>query len=298
MSIALAVDMGGTKVEAALVDGQGRLHEGSRARRHTGPEADATALREALREVITAALGALGHESLHGIGIGSAGPIQQPGGTITPFNMPQATGFPLRETVSSLVAEVLGHSVPAVLALDGGCIALAESWLGATASAACSFTLVVSTGIGGGFVAGGRYIAGAGGNAGHIGQLRIDGGELLERAASGPASVAWARAQGWDGQSGEELARSAADGDATARAAIERSARLVGFGLAEVATLVDLDIIAIGGGFSFVSDDYVELVQRALRERAVHDYSRATRVLRAALGVNAPLIGAAALVLR
>ena len=59
-----------------------------------------------------------------------------------------------------------------------------------------------------------------------------------------------------------------------------------------------LDVVAIGGGFSRVSDDYIDLVQQALTASAVHSYSQATRVVRSGLGDEGPLIGAAALVLR
>ena len=97
---------------------------------------------------------------------------------------------------------------------------------------------------------------------------------------------------------GEDLARDAAAGDAIARAAIERSAKAVGEALADAATLVDLDMVAIGGGFSRVSADYIDLVQQALTASAAHEYSRRTRVVRSGLGDEGPLIGAAALVLR
>lgn len=128
--------------------------------------------------------------------------------------------------------------------------------------------------------------------------MRREGGLTLEEIASGPASAAWAQAQGWTGATGEDLARDAAAGDPIARAAIERSARAVGEALADAATLVDLDVVAIGGGFSRVSDDYIDLVQQALTASAVHAYSQATRVVRSGLGDEGPLIGAAALVLR
>ena len=149
-----------------------------------------------------------------------------------------------------------------------------------------------------GFVVDGAYIPGATGNAGHLGQVRREGGLTLEEIASGPASAAWAQQQGWSGATGEDLARDAAAGDAVARAAIERSARAVGEALADAATLVDLDVVAIGGGFSRVSDDYIDLVQGALTASAVHGYSQRTRVVRSGLGDEGPLIGAAALVLR
>lgn len=296
---ALAVDVGGTKMEAALVAEDGTLVQGSRSRQATGREATVESLNAAVVAIVAHALAALPADAeLVGAGVGSAGPIDRSAGAIMPVNMPLARGFGLEEAVHVAASAVLGHDVPTTLGHDGGALALAESWLGATQGAGASLSIVVSTGVGGGFVANGAYIPGATGNAGHLGQVRREGGLTLEEIASGPASAAWAQQQGWTGATGEDLARDAAAGDAVARAAIERSAREVGEALADAATLVDLDVVAIGGGFSRVSADYIDLVQQALAASAAHEYSRRTRVVRSGLGDEGPLIGAAALVLR
>ncbi|MBO0980846.1 ROK family protein [Microbacterium sp. SD291] len=299
MQYALAVDIGGTKMEAALVRGDGTVVDGSRSRRPTGREATSDSLHAAVAAIVSHALAALpdGAE-LAGAGIGSAGPVDRTDGTILPVNMPLARGFALVESVRTAASAVLGRDVPTTLGHDGGALALAESWLGATQDAGASLSIVVSTGVGGGFVVNGAYIPGATGNAGHLGQVRREGGLTLEEIASGPASAAWAQQQGWAGNTGEDLAKDAAAGVAVARAAIERSARAVGEALADAATLVDLDVVAIGGGFSRVSADYIDLVQQALTASAAHEYSRRTRVVRSGLGDEGPLIGAAALVLR
>lgn len=297
--VALAVDVGGTKLEAALVRADGTVVDGTRSRRPTGPDATFDSLSAAVEEVVAHAVAGRGPEDeLVGAGIGSAGPVDREQGTISPVNMPQARGFDLRGAVRDAASAALGGPVPTVLAHDGGCLALAESWLGATRGAAASLSIVVSTGVGGGFVVDGRYLPGSSGNAGHLGQVHATPELTVEQVASGPASVAWARTQGWTGTQGEDLARDAAAGDPIARAAIERSARTVGAALADASTLVDLEVVAIGGGFSRVSADYVELVQAALSATAAHDYSRRTRVVRSGLGDEGPLIGAAALVLR
>lgn len=296
---ALAVDVGGTKMEAALVSEDGALVDGSRSRQVTGREATPASLNAAVVAIVEHALAALPADAeLVGAGIGSAGPVDRTRGEIMPVNMPLARGFGLVEAVATAAAVVLGREIPTTLGHDGGALALAESWLGATQEAGASLSIVVSTGVGGGFVVGGAYVPGATGNAGHLGQVRREGGLTLEEIASGPASAAWAREQGWGGATGEDLARDAAAGVAVARAAIERSARAVGEALADAATLVDLDVVAIGGGFSRVSSDYIDLVQQALTASAAHDYSRRTRVVRSGLGDEGPLIGAAALVLR
>ncbi|KDA06799.1 hypothetical protein DC31_07275 [Microbacterium sp. CH12i] len=296
---ALAVDVGGTKMEAALVSDEGVLVAGSRSRSATGREATPTSLDAAVEQIVAHALASLprGAEFV-GAGVGSAGPIDRASGRIVPVNMPSAHGYPLADAVRNAASGTVGHEVHTVFGHDGGALALAESWLGATRDARSSLSIVVSTGVGGGFVLEGQYIAGASGNAGHLGQVRREGGLTLEQIASGPASAAWAQTQGWSGATGEDLARDAASGDTVARAAIERSAREVGAALADAATLVDLDMIAIGGGFSRVSADYIDLVQQALTASAAHDYSRRARVVRSGLGDEGPLIGAAALVLR
>ncbi|QYM64119.1 ROK family protein [Microbacterium sp. Se5.02b] len=296
---ALAVDIGGTKMEAALVDEHGVLVDRSRSRQATGRAATAASLDAAVVAIVEHALGALPVDAeLVGAGVGSAGPVDRIAGSITPVNMPLARGYGLVDAVRAAASAILGRTLPTRLGHDGGALALAESWLGATQGAGASLSIVVSTGVGGGFVVNGAYIPGATGNAGHLGQVRREGGLTLEEIASGPASAAWAQQQGWGGATGEDLARDAAAGDRLARAAIERSARAVGEALADAATLVDLDVVAIGGGFSRVSPDYIDLVQEALTASAVHEYSRRTRVVRSGLADEGPLIGAAALVLR
>lgn len=297
--VALAVDVGGTKLEAALVTADGIVVEGTRSRRPTGVAADFASMTTAIAEVVAHAVARIPADTdLLGAGVGSAGPIDREGGRIDPVNMVRVRGFDLVGAVRDAASGVVGAPVPTLFGHDGGCLALAESWLGATRGARSSLSIVVSTGVGGGFVVDGRYLPGSSGNAGHLGQVHATPELTVEQVASGPASVAWARAQGWTGAQGEDLGRDAAAGDPIARAAIERSARAVGAALADASTLVDLEVVAIGGGFSRVSPDYIDLVQQALVETAVHDYSRRTRVVRSGLGDEGPLIGAAALVLR
>lgn len=301
--IALAVDLGGTKVEAALVSESGEVHAPSRHRAPTGRDITPDGLRQAVSAVVGAALDRLPHGAdFAGAGIGSAGPVDRTAGTITPVNMPLVAGFDLVSAVRDAVIVDTGDTDADVqLRHDGGALALAESWLGAATGAGASLSIVVSTGIGGGIVIGGEPVGGSSGNAGHLGQTHAaeQNGELtLEEVASGPSSVRWAQLQGWQGTTGEQLGDDARRGDRTARAAIERSAHAVGRALADASTLLDLEVIAISGGFSFVADDYVDLVSASLRDWAELPYAQATRVVRSGLGPDGPLIGAAALALR
>lgn len=285
----LALDFGGTKVEAALVE-DGRIVAGTRSRRLTGPDRSAAELDAAVAAVVR---GALGGSTVTGVGIGSAGPVDTVRGLVSPLNVPAWRDHPLRAVVADLVP---GADV--VLALDGLAITLAEARYGAGVGSANVMGMVVSTGVGGGLVLDGRGISGASGNAGHIGHIQVAGFEdpcpcgrvgCLEAVASGPSSVRWARAQGWAGATGEDLA---ASDDPRARAAIERSARATGLAIASASALVDLDVVAIGGGFSRSAADYLDLVRAAADEG--FGFVRATRILPAGLGGDASLIGAAA----
>lgn len=301
MTLALAIDLGGTKIEAALVDESGALVEGSRTRVETGAAAasDVSVLARALDEVIARCRAHARWSEAVAAGIGAAGPIDLAAGTISPINLPAARGFDIVRAVRA------ASGLDAVaLRLDGTCIALAEAWLGAARGVANAIVFVVSTGVGGGIVSDGRLVAGGSGNAGHLGQMivaDIDGdpaASTLEQRASGPHTVAWARSQGWAGATGEELADAYRAGDDIAVAAVARSAEAVGIGLASAATLLDLELAVVGGGFSFVADDYPDRIQSVVAASAINGYAAKLKVVRAGLGGDAPLIGAAALVHR
>jgi glucokinase len=301
-TLALAVDLGGTKVDAALVDDDGAVVPGTVHRAPTGRAAAREDIAQAIVRVASDALAGLGElDRLAGIGIGSAGPVDLARGAIAPLNLPALAGLPIVSLVQRLRPDV-----PTRLALDGACIALAEHWRGAAVGTRNALAMVVSTGIGGGLIIDGSPVTGISGNAGHIGQLRLrerasgapvtDG--TLEALASGPSAVAWARAEGWAGSTGEELAQAYSAADPIAVAAVRRSAGAVGEAIANVATLLDLDIAVIAGGFVQVAADYLDLVRATAQEAAVFDYARRVRVAASGLDGHGPLIGAAALVLR
>lgn len=300
---ALAVDLGGTKVEAALVDSTGTLFVGSRHRRPTGLTSTSDQLAAAVVDAVQDALAALPADAtLLGAGIGSAGPIAGTTGDVSPLNLAAWRNYPL----GTLVAEQV-PGLPVTLRMDGICIALAEVWRGAAQGETNVMGMIVSTGIGGGLILDGRVIAGPTGNAGHIGHVAVAGHDdvcacgargCLEAVASGPRTVLWARTQGFAGETGEQLAAAAAGGDVVARAAIERSATAVGRAIASASALVDLDIVAIGGGFSHVSSDYIALVGAAVAQHSDFGFVTKTRVVASGLSGDGPLVGAAALVHR
>lgn len=305
--IAIAVDFGGTKVEAAVVDASGVLLPESRFRAPTGATSDAATVAASVAEVVRAAAeqAARSGRAVLGAGIGTAGPIDGTAGTASPLNVPSWRDYPLRDLVADTIAPLVGD-VPVTLRIDGEAIALAEHWVGAAVGADALLGMVVSTGVGGGLIIGGRTVPGATGNAGHIGHVAVGGADehcacgmlgCVEAVASGPRTVAWAQAQGWVGRTGEDLAASCRDGDAVAIAAVRRSAHAVGRGIAAATALVDVDIVAIGGGFSHVVPEYVDLVAEPIAESRF-PFVRKVRVVPSALSGEGPLIGAGALIHR
>ena len=303
---ALAVDFGGTKVEAALVDTDGRLVEGSRHRRPTGRNATVPELEESVGGVVRAALAALPEGGrIVGVGIGSAGPIDRTQGLVSPLNVPHWRDYPMRDFVSRVAAE-LGLDVPVTLEMDGVAITMAEHWVGAAQGVENVMGMVISTGIGGGLIVGGRVITGPTGNAGHIGHVEVGDirGEdtfgspfALEAMASGPHTVAWARHHGFEGSTGEELAAAYAAGDPVAREAIARTGRAVGHAIASATALLDLELVAIGGGFSHSTPDLFDHMRAVIAEH-YFPFVRKVRIVPSGLSSEGPLIGAAALIHR
>ena len=294
----LAVDLGGTKVETALVDHDGRLVPGSRARRPTGRASSTTELEQAVIDALAETLAALpAGRRVIAAGIGSAGPVDVVEGRVSPINLPAWRGYPL----AHLVAIRAGLDPDAVvLRLDGQCIALAEHRFGALRPYRNALGMVVSTGVGGGLIVGGRLAPGTTGNAGHIGQTLLgDPGtgavSTLEELASGTAIVDWARRRGWPGADGPALAAAYRERHPIAVAAVERCGTAIGRAILSAAALVDLEAVAIGGGFAKVTPDLFAIIERTIRDESPLA-SIDVVVHPAELGDDAPLIGAASLV--
>jgi glucokinase len=302
--VALAIDLGGTKVEAALVDSSGSVLASSRFRAATGKTAASDQLALAVDEVVGLALAALPAEApLLGVGIGSAGPVDEAEGTVSPLNLSAWRDYPLRDQVIAAVPD--GTRV--VLRMDGICIALAEHWVGAARGYKNIMGMIVSTGIGGGLILHGNTVSGPTGNAGHIGHVEVagftdpcpcGGTGCVEAVASGPHTVEWARRHGWQGHTGEELGASYRAGDAVAIAAIERSGTAIGHAIASATSLVDLELVAIGGGFSHVTPDLFTHMREAVAKRSQFGFVTKVRIVPSALSSDGPLIGAGALIHR
>jgi glucokinase len=292
-SVVLAIDVGGTKLAVGLVDATGRVLASRRT--PTPSSAPERALTTLIDDLVPEDV------TIDGVGIGCGGPMTWPAGRVSPVNITAWRDFPLRDMLAGLFP-----GRPVRLLNDAICLAIAEHWQGAGRGVPDLLGMVVSTGVGGGVVLGNRVMAGRTGNAGHIGHVVVEpegpqcgcgGRGCLEAIARGPALVAWAHEHGWTGVDGRELADSARTGDEVAQAAFARAGRVIAIAIAGAATTLDLSFVVIGGGIAAAGDVLFTPLRQELRDRARLDFVRDLRVAPAALGEQAGLIGAAALVL-
>jgi glucokinase len=300
----LAIDFGGTKIAVGVVEPGGRLASWAQTETPRGLEAEQLwRTLDALYTNLLAEQRIDAPEGLAGVGCGCGGPLDWPVGRVSPLNIPAWHAFPLRERLQ----ERFG-GIPVRLHNDAICMAVGEHWRGAGRGRRTMLGMVVSTGVGGGLVLDGRLINGATGNAGHIGHVVVDpegpgcacgGRGCVEAIARGPALAAWAQSEGWrPGQAAataKDLADDAAHGHPVGLAAMRRAGRALGIGIASATHLCDLEVVAIGGGLAQAGSLLFDPLEEALRAHVGLGYARDVRVVPAALGQSAGLIGAAAL---
>jgi len=298
--LTLAVDIGGTKIAVGLVDSAGELVH--TAVEPTPKDQQAEHVWGVLDQMIADAA-RVANGGVRAVGIGSAGPIDAAAGTVSPVNIVSWQGFPLRDRVAAVMPDV-----PVRLAGDAICMALGEHWRGAGRGARFMLGMVVSTGVGGGLVLDGKPYHGRTGNAGHVGHVVVEldgqpcpcgGHGCVETVASGPWMTRWALANGWAGPPGADavaLADAAESGDPLAVRAFQRGATALAAMIASVGAVCDLDLVVIGGGVAKSGRTLFDPLEAALANYAGLSFIRGLRAVPAALGGDAGLIGAAALV--
>jgi glucokinase len=291
MDVTLALDIGGTKVADGTLVHHAKLPT---------PDEDAEAIWTVVDTLVTEAVAAAGGR-IRGVGIASAGPIDLPSGTVSPINITVWQRFPIVDRVSELTG------VPVRLGGDGLCMALGERWRGAGRGAQFLLGMVVSTGVGGGLVLDGAPYDGRTGNAGHVGHVVVDpdggpcscgGRGCVETVAAGPRMAQWARENGWDAPpeaDAKELADAAYAGHPVALRAFYRGGTAVAAMIASVGAVCDLDLVVIGGGVAKAGKLLFDPLRHGLETYAGLDFVRGLRVVRAELGGEAGLVGAAAL---
>jgi len=282
MSRILAIDIGGTKIEAGIVTTEGTI-----VRRARVPSTDPLDAEELFARVASVAAEVRDDgEPEVACGVGCGGPMRRGGTAVSPLNIAVWRDFPLQERLreeTGLVTHIDN---------DAKALALAEGWLGAAVGVSDYLAMVVSTGVGGGIVLGGRLLDGADGNAGHIGHVVVepDGFELpghtrgvLEAEASGTAIAA-------------RLGIPAAQAPEAER---RRVGTVVGRAVGSVANLLDLKLAVVAGSVALgFGDVFLRAAQAEVDRVATLQHSSGTRIVAAALGADGPLVGAAAVGLR
>jgi glucokinase len=276
----LAVDIGGTKVAAGVVDEGGRLLV--RASIPTPDGEDADLVLQAVVDVV----GEVRTGAEQACGVGCGGPMTAGGEEVSPLNIEAWRDFPLRARLGAS----LGLDVH--IDNDAKALALGEGWCGAAVGVRDYIGMVVSTGVGGGVVLDGRLLDGAAGNAGHVGHVIVEpegrtcacGAQgCLEAEASGTAIAA-------------RTGRPAEEADVDERA---RAGRLVGRAVASVANLLDLRLAVVAGSVALgFGEVFFDAAQAELDRSARLAFSAGARIQPGLLGDAGPLIGAAAVAYR
>jgi glucokinase len=296
----LAIDIGGTKLAVARVHADGTVHGRQQVPTQPTASGEAEQLWATLRGLVDQVVGT---ESPVGVGVGCGGPMDWPEGAVSPLNIPAWRRYPLRQRLRERFpgVDVRVHN-------DAIAMACGEHWRGAGSESVGLLGVVVSTGVGGGLVLDGRVHDGLTGNAGHIGHVVVDpdgppcacgGRGCLEAIARGPAVVQWALDQGWQPtltSDGPGLLADARRGDSVAGAAFDRAGSALGIAIASATHLLELDLVVVGGGLSAAGDLLLDPARAAFAQHAQMQFATRCRIVEAALGFDAGIVGAAALV--
>jgi glucokinase len=291
VDLVLAVDIGGTKMAAGLVDPDGAILAQAKVPTRAADASDAAeSLFRTLVDLVDGVRdgpagtegGGAARGQLVACGVGCGGPMAAGGETVSPLNIKPWRDFPLR----ARLAEHLG--VPTFVDNDAKALALGEGWKGAARGHRDYVAMVVSTGVGGGLVLDGRLLDGNGGNAGHIGHVVVEPeGRLcpcgshgcLEAEASGSAIAAI-------------TGRPAKEADEAVRV---RTGVLVGRAVASTAALLDLQLACVAGSVALgFGDVFFAAAQAEIERTARIGHARGTVIRPGGLGADGPLVGAAA----
>jgi glucokinase len=308
----LAIDLGGTKIAAALIAPDNRVMD----RTHSP-----TLVSEGLQPVIDRIFAMIDRllsqcttaaAQLDGIAIAAAGAIDTDKGLITSSpNLPGWSNVPLRDMVRER------YGVDSCLVNDANAAALAEHRLGAGRGTNNLIYLTVSTGIGGGIIVNGELYSGISGCAGELGHMTIDanGPECdcgnvgcLEVFASGKAVAGEAKRRikqggqsrltdivsgNLEGITAEKVAMAAQGGDRLAMEVISRAAGYLGVGMVNLVNIFNPEMIVVGGGLSKMGELLLGPARQVVKQRVFPLCAGAVRIVTAELGDDAGVLGAA-----
>lgn len=307
MTTSVGIDLGGTNLRTAVVDGAGEILVEDRRPAPTG--------WEALRAAMVDAIGAVRAEcpDVAAVGVGAAGMVGRDGVVRYSPNVHAFSDTPVRRDLEAATG------LPVVVDNDANVAAYAEVRVGAARGCDHALVITLGTGIGGGIVVDGKVLRGANGFAAEVGHFQIDphgarcacgepghwealasgnalGAQAREAAAAGRADAVVARAGSIDAIRGEHVAEAAAAGDPGALVLIDTFAGHVAVGLVGLANILDPDRIVISGGLVALGDLLLDPVRRHF---VGHIEGAAARtgleIVPAELGTRAGVVGAALL---
>ena len=303
MSTVFAVDLGGTKCSAAVVDRSGHLlSRRTVAVDHTSPNAPVLQIIQLAEQF------GVPKRAFQAAGVAVPGLVRS-NGTVWAPNLPGWDRMPL----ASRLKRSLG--IPVLVESDRNAAIVGESWRGAARGKSDAIVFMVGTGIGAGILSGGRVLRGAHELSGCAGWLTIT--EAKNGASSGIGELEWlaagpaiARAAQERLQAGEEsslsqidcsritahdVAAAARKADPLAVEIFRRAGTLLGYGIANMVNLLDPQVIILGGGLAAVSDLYIASLRAAVLERAQPLSAAQVKVVVSRLGDRANLLGCARL---
>lgn len=261
----LGIDLGGTKIEAAVLAGDGSMT----ARRRVPTPGSYTELLTAVAALVAQMEDEVGAQC--SVGLGTPGAISPHTGLMKNANNTALNGRSFDRDLSSLLER------PVRLANDAHCFALSEASDGAGAGASVVFGVIVGTGTGGGIVVNGELLTGINAIGGEWGHnplpwprgAEVDGPSCycgkqgcIETYLSGPGLSRDHELVNGERCSGEVLAERAAAGDGNCLQTLERYADRMARALASVINIVDPDVIVLGGGVSKIQALYELVPQR------------------------------------
>ncbi len=290
----IGIDLGGTKIEAIALDGEG----GERFRHRVAtPRGDYGATVEAVASLVAQAEAVVGRST---VGVGMPGVVSPATGLVKNANSTWLNGRPLSEDLAARLER------PVRLANDANCFALSEATDGAAAGLPVVFGVILGTGVGGGLVVSGRVVTGANAIAGEWGHNPLpwpEAGEwpgppcycgrtgCIETFLSGPGLARDFRDRTARETDAAGLAAEAQAGNADAMASMARYEHRLARGLASIINVFDPDAIVLGGGVSNIPRLY-ERVPRVWAEFVFSD-TVVTRLVRAVHGDSSGVRGAA-----
>jgi glucokinase len=305
----LGLDLGGTKIAAGVVSAGGKLL--SFVRLPTPSSNRRRILRslfDAAQLAVAAAPGSW--KSIRSIGVGVPGAVEPGSGTVWAPNLAGWRRVPLAAILRRLLAR------PVYVEGDRNVQALAEAWLGGGKGSKNVVFLTVGTGIGAGLIADGRLIPGYRGVAGAAGWLAVSDHWLpefgktgcLEAIGAGPAVPRLARRKIEKSKGGllarfarsskhpltaEDVVAAARRGDPAARHALEKAGTNLGRGVASIVSLLNPELVVVGGGLAAAGDLMIGPLRRAAWKWGQPLAMRQVRIVRSSLGNTAGVLGAA-----